>query len=183
LQWSEWVVNYDFIRQDGLAQTLRSASREWALNLREAFERLRDSGAAHLSRLQDSLASSPSLLALGLPLVLIVVIFTQSSHLREWLVLAWRLRVRAGSAPTHVASLSYRRMLHLLEKRGLTKTPEQTPLEFAAGLPSGALTTPVAQLTQAYQVARFGGRPPDTGKLASLLAEVRTACGGRASKI
>jgi hypothetical protein len=182
LQWSEWVVNYDFLRQDSLAQALRSTSRDWATRLRDDLDHVRDAGATRLRRFQDSLALAPLRLLLALPVILAVVIFAQSSALREWALLVWRLRVRSGSAPIHAASLSYRRMLHLLERRGWTKLPQQTPLEFAAGLPSGALTAPVSQLTAAYQAARFGGHAPDNSKLASLLADVSAALRGSAAE-
>jgi hypothetical protein len=66
-------------------------------------------------------------------------------------------------------------MLRLLEGRGWAKSPEQTPLEFAAALTSSELAVPVKQLTQVYQAARFGGRAADPGQLASLLADVQNA--------
>ena len=99
--------------------------------------------------------------------------------LRERLALAWRLRARRGPLPPQAAALSYRRMLRLLERRGWTKSPAQTPLEFAAGLPSGNIAAPVAHLTEMYQATRFGGQPADASKLASLLAEVQAALRAR----
>jgi hypothetical protein len=66
-------------------------------------------------------------------------------------------------------------MLRLLERRGWKKSPHQTPLEFAAVLPSTAFALPVTHLTQIYQAARFGNQPADAARLASLLAKVQAA--------
>ena len=112
---------------------------------------------------------------MALVLIFAVVMFTHSSALRERLSLIWRLRIHRGPLPPQVAALSYRRMLRLLEQRGWKKSPEQTPLEFAAAIPGGALLAPVRQLTAAYQAVRFGGQSPDASQLASLLAEVQAA--------
>jgi hypothetical protein len=175
LQWSEWVVNYDFLHQDALAQTLRSTSRDWTARLRSEVERARNAGAESLQRWQDAITAAPLRIPMALVLIFAVVMFTHSSALRERLSLIWRLRIHRGPLPPQVAALSYRRMLRLLEQRGWKKSPEQTPLEFAAAIPGGGLVAPVRQLTAAYQAVRFGGQSPDASQLASLLAEVQAA--------
>jgi transglutaminase-like putative cysteine protease len=175
LQWSEWVVNYDFLHQDALAQTLRTTSRDWSGRARSDIEGLLNAGTERLRRWQNAISSAPQWIALALLLSFALAIYMHSSALREWLALAWRLRVRRGPLPPHAAVLSYRRMLRLLERRGWHKSPDQTPLEFAAAIPGGTLVAPVRQLTEAYQTARFGGRSADAASLASLLAQVQTA--------
>jgi len=175
LQWSEWVVNYDFLRQETLAQNLRSASRDWSARMRGELERVRDAGAERIRRWQAAIASAPLWIPLALAAVIGLAWCARSTTLREWLVLAWRLRSRSGPLPPHAAALSYRRMLRLLERRGWRKAPEQTPLEFAAALPAGKLAGPVTDLTLLYQAARFGGQAADAGRLALLLAEVQAA--------
>jgi hypothetical protein len=106
-----------------------------------------------------------------------LVLCARNPLLRERIALAWKLRTAGSdaSASAHAAALSYRRMLHLLEKRGWRKSPQQTPLEFATALPSGAIATPVSKLTEIYQASRFGNRPIDMATLSSLLAAVQTA--------
>jgi transglutaminase-like putative cysteine protease len=175
LQWDEWVVNYDFLRQDALAQTLRSASRDWSARLRGEIDRARNVGAERLRLWQNDLLSAPLWMPFSLAAAIALILCVRSAVLREWLALVWRLRMGRGPLPTHVAALSYRRMLRLLERRGWTKSPEQTPLEFAAALPGRNLAAPVAHLTQMYQAARFGGQTADAGELARLLAEVQNA--------
>ena len=70
------------------------------------------------------------------------------------------------------ATLLYRRMLSLLERRGYRKPSWFTPDEFAASLPPGALRATVAEFTAAYNALRFGRRAPDRPRMASLLAEL-----------
>jgi protein-glutamine gamma-glutamyltransferase len=179
LQWSEWVVNYDFLHQDTLVQNLRSTSRDWSARMRGEIERARNAGTARLRRWQTAVAAAPLWIPILLALLMGLVLGIRNTALREWLALAWRLRLRRGPLPSQAAALSYRRMLRLLERRGWTKSPDQTPLEFAAALPNGRVAGPVTHLTQMYQAARFGGQTADAGKLASLLAEVQAALRGR----
>ena len=53
-------------------------------------------------------------------------------------------------------------MLRLLARRGLRKSPAQTPLEFVASVPDGELAAQVSELTSLYQAARYGGAPADS---------------------
>jgi transglutaminase-like putative cysteine protease len=177
LQWSEWVVNYDFIRQDALVQGLRSTSRDWSARIQNAIDLVRTDGAERLRQLQARAASKPLWILIAFPALIATTLCLSSARLRERLTLAWRLRPRrAGAAVSpHAAALSYRHMLRLLERRGWKKSPDQTPLEFAAVLPSTAVAAPVTHLTQIYQAARFGSHPADAARLASLLAEVQAA--------
>jgi hypothetical protein len=64
-------------------------------------------------------------------------------------------------------------MLRLLAKCGWQKAPSQTPLEFAAAIPIADLFSPVAQLTELYQSARFGSHPARIEQMASLLLSIR----------
>jgi transglutaminase-like putative cysteine protease len=182
LQWSEWVINYDFLHQDALAQNLRSASRNWSARMRDEIERTRNAATERLRRWQAALAAAPLWIPVGLAALIGLILCARSAALREQLALLWDLRMRRGSVPAHAAALSYRRMLRLLERRGWTKSPEQTPLEFAAALPSVQLAAPVTHLTEIYQAARFGGQTADAGKLTALLAEVRSALRQRSPK-
>ncbi len=179
LQWGEWVVNYNFIRQDTLVQNLRSTSRNWSARMQSEIESARTAGAERLRRWQAGIASAPLWILISLAALIALALCLRDPSVREWLALSWRLRARRGPPTPQAAALSYRRMLRLLERRGWRKSPAQTPLEFAAGLPSGNITGPVVHLTQMYQATRFGGQPADAGKLASLLAEVQAAVRAR----
>jgi hypothetical protein len=80
---------------------------------------------------------------------------------------------RAGNLTASLAALEYREMLRLLEKRGWKKAESQTPLEFAAAIPSSEISAPVAQLTELYQSARFGEHAAPIEQMSSLLRSIR----------
>ncbi len=75
-------------------------------------------------------------------------------------------------------------MLRLLERRGWRKAAWQTPLEFAASLPQGDVSAPVARLTDLYLIARFGNRESESaGKAAATGADTGTDTGAHRGKI
>ena len=164
LQWGEWIINYDFFHQYTLAQTLHEASRDWTQQAHTRFERARDAGAAWVKAWQARLAAAPLWIFILLAALAGITLCLSNAALRaqlfgalkdRWL-LGWKLRTHHGAIPPHAAAIFYRRMLHLLEKRGWRKLEAQTPLEFAASLPPGAVSAPVADLTALYLAARFG---------------------------
>jgi protein-glutamine gamma-glutamyltransferase len=175
LQWSEWIVNYDFLHQYTLAQGVGRASRDWTALVRAKFADLRTAGVALVNNAQERVLDVPPWVPVLVAALGTALIFWRSAGLRERLTLAWRLRAGNGPLPPHAAALFYLRTLRLLERRGWKKSPWQTPLEFAASLPSGDLTDAVTQLTETYQSARFGGRSADPGRVAALLARIDTA--------
>jgi hypothetical protein len=61
----------------------------------------------------------------------------------------------------------------------LRRSAAQTPLEFAAGVDSPNLASPVREFTQIYAHARFGGAPCDTTRLSQLLGQIRTVLRAR----
>jgi hypothetical protein len=88
---------------------------------------------------------------------------------------------RAGNLTASLAALEYREMLRLLEKRGWKKAESQTPLEFAAAIPSSEISAPVAQLTELYQSARFGEHAAPIEQMSSLLRSIRDTLRARKS--
>ena len=80
---------------------------------------------------------------------------------------------RGGNVTASLATLEYREMLRMLEKRGWKKSPAQTAQEFAATIPASEITGPVAQLTQLYESARFGNHAPPAQQMSGLLRAIR----------
>ena len=120
--------------------------------------------------------ASPLFLPALLVFLLALLFYLRGRSLIGYLVQRWSLRARRGGHLTApLAALEYKEMLRLLERRGWKKSPWQTPLEFAASLPSGDLTEAVTQLTETYQSARFGGHGADLGRVATLLARLEAA--------
>ena len=81
-------------------------------------------------------------------------------------------RVRRGEASVDDATLLYRRMLHILKRKGYQKPAWYTPAEFAASLPPGARGRAVLEFTRAYNALRFGGRTEAAAQLSVLLDEL-----------
>jgi hypothetical protein len=177
LQWSEWVINYDFVHQIALAQSLHRVSRDWTERLRTAFTNARRLATDRLKRWQARLVHTAAVLPAGLTslAVLCITALLLQPKVRERLVAVWRLRIVPSAAMTpHLATLQYNEMLRLLARRGIRKAPGQTPLEFAASLPDGNLAAPVHELTAMYHAARFGRQAPDPRRASSLLDRIRS---------
>jgi transglutaminase-like putative cysteine protease len=182
LQWGEWVINYDFLHQFTLAQGLQRASRSWTDQLRVRFENARAAGEQRVHQWEVHVTAAPVWLLVAFGALLAAALALRNATVRERLILGWKLRSGQGPLPSHVASLSYRRMLRLLEQRGWSKSPAQTPLEFAASLPPGAAAQPVADITEMYLAARFGERNADPARFTALLANLQAALRGRSPR-
>jgi hypothetical protein len=66
-------------------------------------------------------------------------------------------------------------MIHTLAKRGLRRSPAQTPKEFADSLTGLPVQKGIAKFTEHYERARFGDSAEDARRLPELYAEVSTA--------
>ena len=176
LQWSEWVINYDFLHQFTLAQNLQRVSRNWSERLHEAFTEARRVATERLERWQSRVVHTPAALpgAFAIFVVLLACgLFLQPKVRRRFATL-WHLRISRTAAMTpHIATLQYNEMLRLLARRGIRKAPGQTPVEFATSLPDGNLSLPVHELTSLYQAARFGGKTSDPRTASSLLDRIQ----------
>jgi hypothetical protein len=182
LQWSEWIINYDFVHQITLAQNVRHVSRDWTAWVRKTFAEARRIATDRLELWQSRAAHTAAFLPASfaiLAAICISVLLLQPT-IRQRLMTLWRLRVSTSAAMTpHLATLQYNEMLRLLARRGIRKAPGQTPLEFAASLPDGNLTAPVRELTAMYHSARFGGQASDRRRASSLLDGLQSFLRGR----
>ena len=77
--------------------------------------------------------------------------------------------VRRGQASVADATLLYKRMLHILKRRGYQKPVWFTPAEFAASLPPTELSAAVNEFTATYNALRFGGHAEAAPRLSTLL--------------
>lgn len=92
---------------------------------------------------------------------------------------SWRRRMKRGRM--HPAAVFYDEMLRTLERGGYRRTPDQTPLEFAARVGNPA----VDEITRLYQRTRFsdaGLSGPEVERISSLLAEIRRIRSGPSAK-
>jgi protein-glutamine gamma-glutamyltransferase len=172
--WSEWVVNYDFVHQVSLARNVQSTSRNWGGHAQHYYREKQRQAIRLLMALDRRAEASPYFLPSVLVFLIGLLIYLRGRPLIGYLIARWRVRARRGGNLTaSLASLEYREMLRLLEKRGWKKAPSQTPLEFASAIPAADIATPVAQLTELYQSARFGDHPTPVAQMSALLRAIR----------
>jgi hypothetical protein len=176
LSWSEWVINYDFTHQVALAQNMQRGSRNWSEAVRERFHRLQDRGMNKLTAWQRSHSRMSLLLPAALVLFLVILRFDWLRSLLRWLSLHFQMQSSAQNSNPQLASRLYDELLRILAKRGFSRAPTQTPIEFATSLAlQPNLSHPVQEFTQLYVHARFGHQPVNSSRLHALLTQVRSA--------
>jgi hypothetical protein len=177
LQWSEWVINYDFVHQVSVAQNVGRISRDWTERIRAEFSELRRHVTEQMRVWQDRVSRSPSgrtgfFIFFG---AFVLAVLILRPEVRRRFMVMWRTRILPARKMTpHLAMLQYGEMLHVLEGAGIRKMPAQTPMEFAHSLPSGNLAEPVFELTSMYQAARYGGLPADPQHACTLIDRIRS---------
>jgi hypothetical protein len=174
LAWSEWIVNYDFAHQIRLTQDTQRTTRDLGVRTREWYHQKQEQAMRLLlaldQRIETSRLSLPALLAF----LVVLLIWLRGRVLIRYALARWNLGARRGGSLTpSLAVFEYESMLKMLEKRGWRKAPSQTPREFAAVIPLGEISTPVLQLTELYQAARFGSRQAPAEEATSLLRSIR----------
>jgi len=177
LQWSEWVINYDFLHQITVAQNLGRFSRDWAERIRNDFSNARRHATEKLKLWQEEMSRSSTgrtevFLIFG---ALAVAVLILRPEVRRRLTILWRTKVLPAREMTpHLATLQYLEMLRVLARGGISKSDAQTPMEFASSLPDGMLATPVLELTSLYQAARYGAKAADPQRASSLIDRIHT---------
>ena len=147
-QWSRWVVSYDLSRQLDLA--------------RRVTHRL----GLHAPEPAGGHGRVP-----GWLVVLVAVVVVAAAASRVWPTRGpARAPARAAAIEGAPVQRLYARALERLARAGLPRAAAETPREYAArvagaGLDGGAL---LAELTELYTAARFGGRPVDREALQRL---------------
>ena len=172
--WGEWIINYDFAHQVSLAQNVQKTSRDWSEGARNYYRAKQLQVMAAIVALDKKTEASPYFLPSLLVCLIALLFYLRGRSMIAYVVARWSLRARnRGNVTASLATLEYREMLRLLEKRGWKKSPSQTAQEFAAAIPSADVAAPVAQLTHLYQSARFGNNPPPVAQMSALLTAIR----------
>jgi hypothetical protein len=172
--WGEWIINYDFGHQLTLAQNVQKTSRDWGDSARKYYQLKQRQVLALIVKLDKETEASPYFLPGVLVFLVALLIYLRGRSMFGYLAARWSLRARSsGNVTASLATLEYREMLRLLERRGWKKSPSQTALEFAAAIPAAEIAAPVAQLTALYQSARFGDRPAPAQQMSALLSAIR----------
>jgi transglutaminase-like putative cysteine protease len=148
--WQDWVLRYDLERQAVLASRMQQSGRQ------VRFDWIPDVGAWWDQN--AAAAGRAAAILMSLAAIAILLVFYGPSMARWWRSQQGVIRARRGAGEASDATLLYRRMLDLLEKRGFQKPPWLTPSEFARVLPASETAILVDDLTTAYNELRFGGR-------------------------
>lgn len=159
LWWWDSVVNYDIWKQVRVINATRTGVLSFQKGVRQRLEiiwdRFRATGenltTRGFPRSRTVLLLSPALVLVALSYAVFRLQFHWASKVRHFLLGAL-LRRRQSE----LMSAFYREALDLLRKRGFTRAPGQTPLEFAASLQDHPAGTSFAALTHLYYRLRFG---------------------------
>jgi len=148
LVWDTWIIGLDLLDQQSFVSTLMDTGRAVAAALR--------SGLAAMNPLAGSGGVARALSALALAAGVIWIAMRRGT-------LAW-LRAFVGRparrrTPSDPATLALRRFEARWAKRGLRRSPGQTPMEFAREIERSALDAPGAAVgfVESYYNARYGG--------------------------
>ncbi len=163
LWWWDGIVNYDIWKQVRIINATRTSVLSFQRGMIQALEtiwdRSRVTGRTLASRRfpisKTALLLVPVLVLAALLYAVFRLHFLWTSKTRHFL-LGTLLRRRK----TELVSAFYGEALDLLRRRGFTRAPGQTPLEFAASLRDHPAGTPFGALTHLYYRLRFG--TPDT---------------------
>lgn len=173
LTWNEWVINYDFVHQLQLAQNMQRTTRNWTEFARTWYTHQQERGRNWMKSWNLGLGL---LIPIAIGLFLIALRFDLVVAFARRLWLSWQLRSpELGRSNPQLASRFYGELLYLLERRGFTRQPTQTPFEFAAAVSLPRLAPAVYEFTQCYAEARYGGAPCDTIRLRTLLEQIRSS--------
>jgi protein-glutamine gamma-glutamyltransferase len=172
--WGEWIINYDFVHQMSLADSAQKTGRDWTESIRKYYHRKERELIRWILALDKKTENSPYFLPGILVILVAILLFLRGRALLTFMMARWSLRSRRGGNITaSLATLEYREMLRMLEKRGWKKSPSQTAQEFAAAIPASDVAAPVNQLTQLYESARFGNHAAPAQQMSSLLRSIR----------
>ena len=141
LMWFQYVVGYDKQEQHSLATSLHD----------RAFrsQHVIAAGLSELKRIVSSLWHGHLLAILGVILLVLVLLLLLRSNGAGWGT--FRISRRREESQRSAIEF-YERLTRLLARRGLKRSSDQTPLEFAA---SAGLNEVVA-ITSAYNRVRYG---------------------------
>ena len=173
--WREWVINYDVSHQHVLGQQATRNTLDMLRAAQDWGRREYDGLLNAVRHSQRTIANAPMSWTVTAICALVLLIFAANVR-RLWRTISrWRLAARPEKSPRAAATIWYQRMLRTLAKRGLHKTPSQTPVEFAHSIEDALMREPISRLTEHYERARFSDSVEDAAHLPELFEEVASA--------
>jgi protein-glutamine gamma-glutamyltransferase len=173
--WREWVINYDAGHQYNLGRAATRNSLEWLQRARGWARRHHEALLNAARRTSRTVSGSPLKWSFAGAVVALLLVFAANAG-RLWRAFRGRrLAARPEKSPSLAATIWYERMTRLLARRGWNKVAAHTPKEFLVHIQDEATRKSVAEFTQHYESARFGGSAEDAQRLPELYEEVSTA--------
>lgn len=179
LKWDRFVIRYSFRDQVAMAEGVREQGEAMRTGTAARFVAFLRWSAGVRARIAHLGQSYGWLLPGGV--IMLCALAGLGLFLRFYRCSWWKSHRTSGPTTQHMAALKiYNRMLQFLRSRGLNKSSNMTPLEFADKIArewkeASQFVTP---LTELYCRARFGQAPLSPDDLASArtwLAGLRTA--------
>ena len=175
LFWNEWIINYDFGHQVRLAKEIEQDSRDFQQVFRRRFETFKRRGVRTAFRFEAWLMAHKLLVLSLMLLALVALILTdKAGTLAEWRFrLAWRFARPETTLHRSEATLTYKRLLASLQKKGFRRPPAQTPREFAFSFSGTPWGPAVMEFTKLYNTLRYGQTPVPLVQLRQTLEDIR----------
>ncbi len=173
--WRDWVVNYDFSHQRMLTVSTMTRSRRAGDRLRQMLAGVYPRMLGLARRLIRSVERHPrSYQAAGLAALALLICLVLGGPFTRW-VNRRVLVARPTRSPKHSATVLYEKMTRTTRRHGWTRTPNQTPEEFAGIIGHAGLRAAVEKFTAHYERARYADSASDAALLPELLRQVQAA--------
>lgn len=144
LFWFQYVVGYDQQEQRSLATSVSAHVNQYRGWLERLFVAMRRAASLH--------SRTIALTGFTIAAVLLILFVGMRARRFGW---RWALSFKKQRYKTETSAVEfYQRLMALLERQGIERNPDLTPLEFATGLG----LQPALQITRAYNRVRFGGQ-------------------------
>ena len=170
--WREWIINYDLSHQHALGRQATQSALDWLRHAQFWVRHEYNALVRAATRSQQAISDAPLEWTAGALGAAVLLIFGANAQ-RIWRVISGRrIAARPNRYPASSATIWYQRSLRLLAKRGLRKSPAQTPEEFLQSISDQRVREPISRLTEHYERARFGHSPEDAARLPELFEEL-----------
>jgi protein-glutamine gamma-glutamyltransferase len=170
--WREWVVNYDFTRQNTVYNSTVRSSRNLFGNTRTWLSKTYAAMLDRARKVQRLADRDPQ--KWGARGIIVIAIVLVLANIRRMIAMIRERRLAGspGRAPKAAATIWYERMVRFLGRRGIPKTATQTPEEYLRSIEDELLQARVARFTESYEQARFGDSAEEADKLPELFEEI-----------
>ncbi len=172
--WREWVINYDKGHQYNLGHAAKDNGLELLQRARGWAQRHHETLLSAARRTSRTVSGAPVKWGFGAAVMAVLLALAANAGKLWRAFRSRRLATRPERSPSLAATIWYERMTRMLARRGWRKSPAHTPSEFLICIPDEATRKSVAEFTQHYESARFGGSAEDAQRLPELYEEIST---------